>query len=319
MNYRQYEAEDFAMDTAFQAWVQNGMDDAFWTGWLAEHPDRAAALEAGRELVLSLAFQPAEPTPADMEAVMLNIGQSIEADRRRRLAVRRRWLMTLSGAAAAVLMAVVFWKPASSIKTVSTSFGETKTVTLPDGSTVLLGGHSSLSWPERWSTSREREVTLQGEGFFHVTKKPAGMHPKFRVRTPYADVEVVGTAFRMYHRRDSMAVELEEGKVRVKGEQLAPGEMAAFTSTAAYRGMADMQRLRAWKEGRLQFEDAPLQTIAHTLEDNYGYTVIFRRDELRMKKLTGSCPTGAPDILLDAIRTVHGIKTTIQNRQIIFE
>src|SRR5690625_3678415 len=52
----------------------------------------------------------------------------------------------------------------------STTFGEVRHVTLPDGSAVTLNANSTLMWNKR--VKKERRVILQGEAFFDIVHDP---------------------------------------------------------------------------------------------------------------------------------------------------
>ena len=85
-------------------------------------------------------------------------------------------IRTFSAAAAVALLCLSVWtaylymQPAA-IQTIST-LAETRTVRLPDGSSVMLNHYSSLSYPEKFQSDK-REVELNGEAYFEVspTKK----------------------------------------------------------------------------------------------------------------------------------------------------
>src|SRR5258707_3694979 len=54
-----------------------------------------------------------------------------------------------------------------------TGFGEMKTIVLPDSSVVILNSNSSLSIPEQWTETADRQVWLEGEAYFQVKKQPS--------------------------------------------------------------------------------------------------------------------------------------------------
>lgn len=318
-NYRQYEAADFVADASFQAWVQHGSEDVFWARWQAENPDRAPAIATAKELLQALRFHSTDVSPHEMETVMGNINQVLDGVKKNKTSAKRRLIYALSAAAASIVLFLLFLWPQPSSVTVSTQFGETKEVMLPDGSRVLLNANSSISYRKRWTAANEREVVLSGEAFFKVTSKPAGLHPKFRVHTPLADVRVMGTAFNVHYRRGRVMVVLEEGKVKLKEMDMQPGELAVITPQGSTRRKVDTARFLAWKEHRLVFEDEPLRAIAEVLEDTYGYRTEFRHAEAAGFRLTGSYPADQISLLLAAIREVHGVKVSEQNGTIIFE
>jgi len=91
--------------------------------------------------------------------------------------------------------------------------GQHQQVTLSDGSTVLLNAGTRFSWP-RWFVGPHREVTLSGEGYFTVAKKPA---KPFTVHMTNLTVNVLGTQFDAicYPGGDQEMVKVQRGKVGV--------------------------------------------------------------------------------------------------------
>ena len=150
--------------------------------------------------------------------------------RNRRLYLTR----TFAAAAAVVLLCLSVWtaylymQPAT-IQTVST-LAETRTVRLPDGTSVTLNHYSSLSYPERFK-SDNREVELSGEAYFEVSKDPK--HP-FIVQTETIDVQVLGTHFNVdaYPDNPDVKTTLLTGSVAVSNKNnsvrmvLKPNEVA---------------------------------------------------------------------------------------------
>ncbi len=318
-NYRQYEAEDFVADASFQAWVQYGSDHHFWTGWQAANPDRASVIEAAKELVQTLRFHSTEVDPAEMEAVMQHINQTLGIAKKNNAPALRRLLYAATAVAAAIIVALVFIWPQPATVTITTAFGETRDVLLPDGSRVTLNANSSLRYPKSWRQSHEREVTLAGEAFFKVTSQPAGFHPKFTVHTPLADVQVLGTSFNVHNRRNEVTVVLEEGKVKLNGLEMAPGDLVTVSGKGSSRRKVDPARFTAWKEHRLVFENETLAGITQVLEDTFGYQVTFRNAGAESLRLTGSYPTDRLNLLFAAIREVHRVKVQQQDSAIIIE
>ena len=95
-------------------------------------------------------------------------------------------LHTMAGAAAVAVLCVLGWwayymfAPVP-LQTVST-LAETRTVTLPDQTEIVLNRYSSLTYPERFR-GKDRKVQLQGEAYFEVSKDAA--HP-FKVEAGYS-------------------------------------------------------------------------------------------------------------------------------------
>ena len=158
-----------------------------------------------------------------------------ELEKRLKSHTRRLTLIrTFSAAAAVTLLCLSVWtaylymQPVT-IQTVST-LAETRTVCLPDGSTVTLNHYSSLSYPEKFKSDK-REVKLNGEAYFEVSKNKK--HP-FIVQTETIDVQVLGTHFNVdaYQNNPDVKTTLLTGSVAVSNKSksvrviLKPNEIA---------------------------------------------------------------------------------------------
>ena len=102
----------------------------------------------------------------------------------------------------------------------TTAYGETKQLTLPDGTRVILNANSNLSYANDWASgevSRTRSVRLAGEAFFKVTKRqtPTGSPVKFVVNSRDLQIAVLGTEFNVNQRGQAVSVMLNEGKVQI--------------------------------------------------------------------------------------------------------
>lgn len=136
---------------------------------------------------------------------------------------RKRWVAAVS--VVALLLASLFWvlpeqPPAAAEQSLAawqqqslheTAVGEQRTVSLPDGSSVVLNTNSVL---EVVYTDDARNLFLtRGEGFFTVT--PDSSRP-FRVYAGWRMVEAVGTIFAVQHTTpESVEVVVKEGRVNL--------------------------------------------------------------------------------------------------------
>lgn len=98
----------------------------------------------------------------------------------------------------------------------SNPFGMLSTITLPDGSKVILNAGTTITYPNAF-VSKNREVEINGEAFFEVAHDAE--HP-FIVKANQINVEVLGTRFNVkaYEEDDWIEVSLSEGKVEVQSE-----------------------------------------------------------------------------------------------------
>ena len=96
---------------------------------------------------------------------------------------------------------------------VRTNPGMITTIVLPDSSRVWLNSESYLKYPVRFAKN-ERNVILQGEGYFSVRKN---VDSRFTVQTPHhTQIQVLGTEFNVeaYEKEDEVNTTLVSGKVQ---------------------------------------------------------------------------------------------------------
>ena len=155
---------------------------------------------------------------------------------------RRLYPVRTFVAAAVVLLCLSVWaaylymQPAS-IQTVTT-LAETRTILLPDGTSVTLNHYSSLSYPKQFK-SDNREVELSGEAYFEVSKNKK--HP-FIVQTETIDVQVLGTHFNVdaYPDNPDVKTTLLTGSVAVSNKNnsvhmvLKPNEVAIYNKVELF-------------------------------------------------------------------------------------
>jgi len=158
--------------------------------------------------------------------------------------------------------------------------GQKLTFMLPDGSKVKLNSESSIIFPEEFRKD-VREVTVSGEAFFDVT------HNKdwpFVVKSKNVWTKVLGTSFNIVSNPTDNIVDvaLVEGIVEVTtidkaSVQLLPSEMARIDEekTEVIVSHVDIEKITAWKDNRLIFEDASFDEIQCRLERWYNVKFIY--------------------------------------------
>ena len=140
----------------------------------------------------------AERQRLDAEAAALL--RQLTSPHKKNLPRRRKGLSVAAGIAALVSLSVcgVLYlnrlspKVSVDYREVAASYGEVKTVLLPDGTQVSLNACSRLVYPEDFANAPQRTVTLHGQGFFKVARNE---RQPFVVKTANLDVKVLGTEF----------------------------------------------------------------------------------------------------------------------------
>jgi hypothetical protein len=179
-------------------------------------------------------------------------------------------------------------QPAVVYNKVTTARGNQYLLVLADGSKVWLNSASSLRFPTSFTGNR-REVELDGEGYFEVTKNAA---KPFHVKTRTQDIEVLGTHFNVnaYSDEEATRTTLLEGKVKVlqwsmvngqlatgNGTFLQPGEQAVLTANSPFTidHSPDLDKVMAWKNGWFEFDDTDIKTIMRQVSRWYDVDIRY--------------------------------------------
>lgn len=205
------------------------------------------------------------------------------------------------------------------------SKGHRTTITLSDGSKVYLGAESKLRYTKQFSTNI-REVNLEGEAFFEVTKNP---DKPFVIHTGNVTTKVLGTSFKIdAFLNKPVTVFVSTGKVRVdhhlanQTESIAvltPGQTVTWNEAMHTKtlGSALVTDITGWKEGHLVFNKTPLSEIAATLERWYDVKISFKDKKKAGRLMKINLTANIPINTLIRILAVSGqFKYQIEGHQI---
>ncbi len=160
---------------------------------------------------------------------------------------------------------------------VSTPAGTTTSVTLSDGTKVLLSANSRLEYDKEF-TSNKREVTLVGEARFSVAKDA---HRPFIVRTEQIQTQVLGTVFDVKAYPQTIPdVTLYEGSVEVSlngtsPRLMKPGEQASVNKEGKIELGKASDTQGKWTEGEFAFDNRELMTVMQEIGSWYNISVVF--------------------------------------------
>jgi transmembrane sensor len=168
-------------------------------------------------------------------------------------------------------------KSTAEFKSISVKNGDRQSISLSDGSKVILDAGSKFRFPDKFN-GKKREVYLTGEAFFKVASNP---EKPFIVHANRAALEVVGTQFniRAWNQERKITVTVSEGKVLLysenNGTEKAVTLNQGYTSTVPDNGhptqpqLADIRKSTGWIRNEIYFEDTPLREILGQLERWY--------------------------------------------------
>lgn len=292
--------------------------------WLATDPAHARAYAEVERTWADLDRLPAGRAPRLHAAgVEASVDATDEFGAVPAIGRRRAWRRLVGTAVAAGLgLLLVFgWDLPTRLRADAVSgTGETLSLTLPDGSTVLLNTVSALA--VEYSPGQRRVRLLRGEAAFTVAK---GARRPFVVEADSGRSTALGTVF-LVRRLDSGAtVTVLESRVAVEygrtsgdtsgdGQKavLAPGQRIAYT---VGRGLGrvetvDPQVAAAWRRGKLIFVDRPLGEVIDELDRYHRGEIRIVDESLRDRKVTGVFETRDPLAVVDALETTLGIRST---------
>jgi transmembrane sensor len=233
--------------------------------------------------------------------------------------ITRRRMFWLGGAAvAASAVGAIGLGLMTRATTYDTRIGETRVVTLEDGSIVTLNTASRIRVA---FTDARRTITLEeGEALFDVAKNPAR---PFFVEAGGTSVRAVGTSFAVKRLSDApVEVLVREGIVEVR----QPAAAGAVRMTANMRMVAgnaatiarpveiaqtEVDRETAWRTGRIAFEGEPLAQAAAAFGRYSDTRIIIEDPAIGREEITGLFASNDPVTFAKAAAASLELKTTI--------
>jgi transmembrane sensor len=321
-----YNMEDILADEDFLAWYfnENKEQAMKWEQWLAKNPQQQSLVTEAIEFMNSFSGKELSANVSQTEEklrLLNNRINELETPVVRMNSSRKKWWM--SAAAAILILAGTFTllKTNSSKPILNTTYGQVSSNKLPDGSTMILNANSTVKLSKGWEKGKDREVWLDGEAFFKVTKTPE--KSRFVVHTGDVDIIVTGTQFNVMHRDSKTIVLLTEGSVILRtadGKELAmkPGDYVEMGSKKIERKEKKEENILAWKDNKMAFDNTSLEEVAHVISNHYGVKVTLADTELMTKSLTGIMPNNNLEVLLKAIEMGTDIIITRTDEEIIF-
>lgn len=315
MKYIDYDVIDFVLDEDFKQWViaPNADNNAFWESWISENPEKTEVVRQAKQMIRLIHFKKDHPENHDFQDVWNNIQQAVKEPESRPHVIEKVAAMSVrqtvpsgrlfSYKYAAVITGLLFLSMAfwygyayyGKNITVSTAYGELKTVELPDHSVVKLNANSQITYNRQWNVGQPREVWLKGEAFFSVTHQ--ANHAPFVVHTDHLEVEVLGTEFNVDQREDKTRIVLNSGKVKVDFQdrqvvEMEPGELLAYSylDSKIMKTKVDVEKETAWRNNQLIYEDTPIAEVIADIERQFGIDIKVEQDTVLQHKFTGVIP-----------------------------
>jgi transmembrane sensor len=227
--------------------------------------------------------------------------------------------------------------PTQAISSIVTKNGNRTKILLPDGSQVWLNAGSNLDYNNSDFNKHLREVTLNGEAYFDVTKNA---EKPFIIHTKKMDIKVIGTAFNVRSYSDEKVAEasLIRGSIEVTLKDrknrkiiLEPNEKISIATDDAEQAISNtgktiaaknttqtilpfaIDELKpnpkakiiaeiAWTQNKLYFEDENFENIALMLERWFGKKIVIQSEPLKKVRYTGNFENETMDAVLSYLK-----------------
>jgi transmembrane sensor len=232
-------------------------------------------------------------------------------------------------------------QPYAAIKNIDVPFGKVVQLLLPDGSQVKLNSGSHFSYPAVFSKN-SREVKLEGEGFFEVTKNP---DRPFLVHTTRLTVRVIGTVFNLKAYRGDRKTEttLLRGKVQIElnndREQkiiLMPNEKLSVTNDSAdakpsLPSVKEVAKVKyqltilpdtkdgaynenAWVKNKIVFTNDDFEDVARQMERKYNLHIVFENEALKKEQISGVLKDESIDTVIAILKQITPFESRIEGK-----
>ncbi len=326
MNKNKITIESLVASDAFQKYclAPDPADIQYWENWLTNNKQDQAIFYQAKELVNTLSFQITDDEIKNeyhsLQSKLNHQSTSYETITESTNTLpsnvkklhHRFFIARLAGVFLILAIAGLGWQMwnTTPLQIVSTNFGKTKTIQLQDGSEIMLNANTSLRFAEDWQNKVSREVWLEGEAFFNVAPSK---QQNFIVHTEKGKVEVLGTEFNVMQRKDDLEVTLVKGKVQLKLPNqtkinMQPNDQVRITNQTIDQTQIDVKTVTDWKDNKMIFKNASIKSIIRRVENNFGWKVELKNQEVLKRKINASIPENNPKLLLEALSAIYDLK-----------
>jgi transmembrane sensor len=309
-----------AWDARLRAHDCSAEERARFQRWLQQSPDNAEqydSLQRGIE-----ALQAASATHPRLRAMRDHAMAARGRSRGTRIAMR--------AAAAALLFIIVGvfaaqWRTSPieerAIASVfQTAIGERSTVQLQDGSEISLDTRSRVE--VAYSAARRSIDIAEGRAYFRVAKDA---ERPFAVNVAGSEIIAIGTEFDVRLDADYLYVTLIEGRIDVHTaaqtgdastpRSLAPGQRLIVDRDDGTVSIekADLEKVVSWKEGKILFEDTPLDEVIAELNRYSNARIVVEDANLAQLRVNGLFHTEDPSHFLQALTQYLPIRLRVKS------
>ena len=333
MDYKDFDLQDFLQDEYFVGWILDpGVESShFWEQWLTANPGKRETVRQAREIISSLTYKKKDALDdkeySEVLEHLLKVNQQKNSQ-----GFRWKAKYTLRLAASVAIFCILYTyvrqaavneSPTKDFRAVlvETKMGQKKTLSLPDGTSVILNSGSTIEYRIPFEKNT-RTVSLTGEAFFdvaHNEKKP------FIIETTGLLAKVLGTSFNIRGYADDpfVSVAVLSGRVQLSAEGstdriLAPNEMGIYDGSSNRIALSsfDPGEIDGWTRGILSFDQQSLGDVFKELERWYGVTIEIKSGVRLEGRYSGRYSNASLDHVLRGISYTSHFDYEINNKQV---
>jgi transmembrane sensor len=355
-HYQFYSVEDFVGDIRFRSWVRHTTpeEDAVWQEWIQENPEKRNVIEEARAIVLSIhPVQEENISDTEIQDEIQSILSKLQVDELPKVDNSGnhrqiyRWLSI--AASVGVVLFIADWYlvrtdtnsllaieqsvkfAAFDIERVNRS-DKHLLINLPDKSSVLLAQNSLIRYSNNFN-GKTREVMLEGDAFFEVTKDET---KPFYVHAGEIVAKVLGTSFEIKTNTENKQIEVtvRTGSVSVYADPLndqrflddQPNIILTKNEQYIYRSdETEVQHIRldslsieelSVPDTEMEFFDTKVTEVFSLLEKVYGVKFDYENAKIGDCSITASFTDEPFTLKLDLICRSIGLQYEIVNDRI---
>lgn len=280
-------------------------DHARFAAWLACSQAHQEAWDEAQALLTALSHVAAKTHPC----TGVRAGSAREC--RNAILPKRRRVAAWATAAAVVLVTGLFWQTpwAERLRADQyTAVGETRNLTLADGSHIQLDTDAALSISLAGSERRVR--LLRGQAWFEVAHDGR----PFIVDSGQAHVQVLGTQFSVARQGEQTLVRLQRGSISASAGAgqpviLSPGQQVDINaSQLSAVSTFDPAVAFAWRQRQLVLRQQPLSDVVAQLNRYWPGHVFLGSDPLGKRLVSGVFDLDKPAAVLNALVLTQGLR-----------
>lgn len=187
-------------------------------------------------------------------------------------------------------------------------YGKRAFIKLSDGTSIWINSGSKIRFPHQF-TDKERRIFVEGEIYADIVKDE---EKPFIISTEKLNVKVLGTQFNLSAYRDEKTsnVVLVKGSVYIEPQKgtstiIAPNQLYTYDSNVSTVETINVEEYVSWKDGRLIFQNEPIEKILLRLSRYYNVTMILP------KTSSGITCSGRLELKEDIDKILNGLMEII--------